>query len=661
MRSPYPKGWSWKGKFFPHHCNFQAQASLEDSKKLIREVRNFKNRFAMKNIYLSIFAAAAILLSACSKEAGCEKCTSTGRNVTFNVENGLSKTYLVDNAASSTVSMNWSEDDNQRFVAYENGVAGTTTGIDINSGKATFSVNFSAGAGAPFIYTALFGSQVAEGKATLPAVQNPVSGSYDPDADVMMSKAVTQDAAATSLSMSFAHIAAITKLTIKNLPSDDIIKAVTISADVALAGGITPDFIEGSEKAVYDEDGSKSITLNSPEGASVLYFTSFPVSMESWKVRVVTDRSIYEKSISSACILKLGELNNISVDMSSTWELLQSEDDLTAKVNAAPAGYTIILPSGYTYASNVSSVTAQVEFDKNFSIISVKNPAVRPNITVTAQTNVPNIQRAPFKVKDKADIDYLIFEGMNFLVGTPGKFSVVMYFANAFKLGTLSIRNCAFKNISQGPLVFFDSKENQEVGNIEFSECLFYNFAAKNAAGGIALSNEKLKLNSIKFEKCAFTTSSQPVIGLTSSDTYCNNKGGAFAGPVAFSFTNCEFAKSPSYRGGTPIVNFELLTNVTGTISNCIFTVGGYNGQGSIGQANAKTGYGWGSSSTCVGTNNYYTAGDYTLVNKPSDAGFSVSAVEGKSASDVFTDYANGDFTIIGSALVPGAGYSRKW
>ena len=97
---------------------------------------------------------------------------------------------------------------------------------DPTSGKASFSVALPVKTGTSFRYATLHpkaayvtnsNTNLAAIKFIVPDIQLPTATSFDPDADILVSKTITTEAQPTSLSLQFGRIIAIGKMRLTNL------------------------------------------------------------------------------------------------------------------------------------------------------------------------------------------------------------------------------------------------------------------------------------------------------------------------------------------------------------------------------------------------------------------------------------------------------------
>lgn len=138
----------------------------------------------------------------------------------------------------------------------------------------------------------------AEATLTLPAEQTMVAGSYDPAADLMVSKVVATDVQPTEIQpLRFTRLAAVAKMNFRGIEAGDKIESVTFAAEgKTIAGNLTASLEKPYEFTVA-EGGSNSVTVKAA-GEDAAYFTLLPTTLEageSYTVTVITDKKIYVK------------------------------------------------------------------------------------------------------------------------------------------------------------------------------------------------------------------------------------------------------------------------------------------------------------------------------------------------------------------------------
>lgn len=226
----------------------------------------------------------------------------------------------------------------------------TTSALDNNgytkdpsTSKASFTVSLPAKTGTTFNYATIHpkGAYVASSNTDLSAIkfivpdlQVPGTTSYDPDADILVSKTITTDAQPTSLSLQFARIIALGKLQLTNLAikSGETVSDVTFTApDKAVTGRGKFNFETGkilTDQWGYSGQSKDNVALMYDDVAATAtfdaWFTCMPFSVaanETFTVQVVTSRGTYARTVTIPAAgglnFTLGDLTIFTVDMSS--------------------------------------------------------------------------------------------------------------------------------------------------------------------------------------------------------------------------------------------------------------------------------------------------------------------------------------------------------
>lgn len=163
---------------------------------------------------------------------------------------------------------------------------------------------------------------------TLPAVQTPSVGSYDPAADCLISKKFSFDAQNLTVSYSFSRLIALVKMTLKGISAGETIQTAEFSAPdgIALAGDGVLDFSSASADWSAAEENTVSLDMKNYPVASgdvVVWFSAVPATLTGFTVKVTTTNASgtiynYEKSVSSSNALPLTAscVSSFSIDLS---------------------------------------------------------------------------------------------------------------------------------------------------------------------------------------------------------------------------------------------------------------------------------------------------------------------------------------------------------
>lgn len=214
---------------------------------------------------------------------------------------------------------------------------------DPTSGKASFSVALPVKTGTSFRYATLHpkaayvtssNTNLAAIKFEVPDIQLPTATSFDPDADILVSKTITTEAQPTSLSLQFGRIIAIGKMRLTNLAveSDETISDITFTAPGKVVTGRGKfNFETGrilTDQWGYVEEGKDYVSMLydgiAASAAFDAWFTCAPLSIaadETFTVKVTTSRGTYTRSVTipagGGLNFTLGDLTTFSVNMAT--------------------------------------------------------------------------------------------------------------------------------------------------------------------------------------------------------------------------------------------------------------------------------------------------------------------------------------------------------
>ena len=307
----------------------------------------------MKRILKSwaLVAAAAMGTVACQKEMQ-ESLPVNGDTVQVTFVAGTADTKTSVDTSGETPVFAWGE--NETFAVLEQTdalAAATSVTYAKVDGKAHITAEFASNPGKEsYDYATIYpasGYVSATGldKATLglPAVQTMAEGSYDPNADLMVSEVVTANAQPTEAQMvRFTRMAAVVKMTLKNftLEAGDQVEQVIFTAEgKSLAGKVSTDLSDPHKFTVAEGAGIDNVTVNTTSSTDV-YFTVLPTTLEagnSYTVTVLTNKKIYIKPgtipADNSLVFKAGMVTRFGVNMASVvpidkWVLVKDASTL---------------------------------------------------------------------------------------------------------------------------------------------------------------------------------------------------------------------------------------------------------------------------------------------------------------------------------------------
>lgn len=323
---------------------------------------------------LTAIAVAAMGLSACSNEfEETNKRPNMGDVVVTFVADAETTRTSVDTSRDDAPLFSW--DDNETFAVLEQTDAlavASNVAYENVDGKAHISAAFAANEGKEsYQYVTVYpasGYVSAEGISSatlaLPAKQTMAETSYDPNADLMVSKVVTTDAQPTTAQqVQFTRVAAVVKMTLKNFSKelgDEVEQVIFTANGKSLAGTITANLNAPHEFTVKEGVSSVSVATTS---ASDVYFTVLPTTLEagdSYTITIITNKKIYLKQGTipedKSLTFEAGMVNRFGVNMmgvaaSEKWILVKDASTLKEGdiVTIAAKHYNVVIGKQSSY------------------------------------------------------------------------------------------------------------------------------------------------------------------------------------------------------------------------------------------------------------------------------------------------------------------------
>lgn len=342
----------------------------------------------MKNLYKYLLAVATVAMAftSCSKDEISDP-SIEAQKVTFTVTSGSD---LETTPASRTEfdeetgQMNWSADEEALEVIQILGSEishATTEAYTIDNRIAKFQVSFDALTGSePYdlTYSAIYPAanysdntnDHTKFRIKLPAAQTPTETGFDPNADLLLAKPETrtvQPAEGEELSFRFKRVAAIAKMTLKDIPAGEKLAKVELTASQPMAGYSRTDLKTGEIYDIgYYKEETMTLTLNDREttGKDVIWFTSLPCVFgegDSFTVKAYTDKATYEKTVAfsapGALQFVSGGFTSFGITGMTRTENAVDEYVLLTNVADLSVGDQIIITSGTDGAVKAISTT----------------------------------------------------------------------------------------------------------------------------------------------------------------------------------------------------------------------------------------------------------------------------------------------------------------
>lgn len=391
---------------------------------------------------LAVVAVAAMGLVACQNEFDepnvNDSNLSQGEVVVSFVADAPTTRTSVDTSSDEAPVFSWDEDEKFAIleqtdalaiasnVTYEkvDGKANITGAFDANEGKGEYKY--------VTVYPAsgyVSAESIESATLSLPANQTMAAASYDPNADLMVSKVIATDAQPTDAQqVEFTRLAAVVKMTLKNFTleaGDEVEKVIFTAEGKSLAGTITADLNTPHEFAVAEGVDSVSVATTS---ADEIYFTVLPTAIEageSYTIIVITNKKLYIKqgaiSEGNCLTLEAGMVNRFGVNMmgvegSDKWTLVKDaatlkEGDIITFV--AKDYDKAISTKLYSNASETSTSARRDAVDvSKFENYLIANEGVQPFILVTGASegtfSFYDAAREKFLVSNNKSSRYLI-------------------------------------------------------------------------------------------------------------------------------------------------------------------------------------------------------------------------------------------------------------
>ena len=339
----------------------------------------------MKHVVNILTLALVVVLVACQKDVNEYNTTTEEVTITFVAEPEATRTTV--DTSGDTPRFSWDED--EKFVVLEqtDKLAEATSVVYANvDGKANITATFNLNKGKDvYRYATIYpesgfveAEDISSVKLRLPVNQTMAAESYDPMADLMVSKVVEKDAQPTTAQLlQFTRLAAVVKMSIVglNIAADEEVMSVTFSAEGKdIAGTISADLAEPHNFTVVDGESSVSITTASQ---NEVYFTLLPTTLvagDKYTVTVTTTENSYVKSgvvpEDRSLIFAAGMVTRFGVDMSSAvksekWEIVKDSSTL------ADGDEVIIVALNADKAMGHPHNTTNVNYNAHYNVVNI--------------------------------------------------------------------------------------------------------------------------------------------------------------------------------------------------------------------------------------------------------------------------------------------------
>lgn len=630
----------------------------------------------MKTLRYFAFAAS-ILAVACAKENN-EPVLAEAQEMTFSAsaEEGYTKTGLeeIENGAkvlwldTDKISVFDGANANCEFATTEDGETAEFSGkaVAVAEGSNWYAV---------YPYNAANSISGTTISTTLPAVQKVVSNAIADGVNVTAAKSATN-------SFQFKNLCGLIRIAV---PAEfSALKSVTINSDKAIAGAFTVDCSgEAPAFASAGADAVKSVTLQKADDSAMTagnwYVAAFPgthnisiVLTDNSGKKVILGGNV-NVSVKASKIAGVGE---VDTDVfTHTTHLVKSSDDLQAAINAAAAGDRLLLAAG-TYKGNFTlkdgvnisggwnadytvcdpeTYKTVLDGDKKGRVLTqsaaFNNETVISGVGITNGENSADNNGGGAYVRGKCIVENCEIYS-NKAASTSGQGGGIWADANAI------VRNCHIHDnyaqntgggaVVKGQISYCLIENNNAPDNVGGGLQIHGGSAASNTCGTMfncIVRNNSSKngggirsYNYTQIANCLIVGNTATSGGV--SGILCNNNAAAVV--------NCTIANN--YDAADAAGNSSgLYINANGTIKNCI-VYGNYSKSKVADQA------------VQVYINNQYTwlknnavhANGLKKVNNydPNGNGRDTDTQTIASGTSIFTDAANGDFTLTSAATM---------
>ena len=266
----------------------------------------------MRRILFTLSAIAA-LLSSCTKELGEQNIVEQSATIAVEVTPADARTYVDGNA------IRWAESGESLSIisfadeSTSRSMAMTDPDYKVTDNRALFTASirktdgaskYTLGAFYPYTYK----STLSSVSLTVAQEQNSTAESFDPATDILVStNPVVTTTYPDKVSFQFARMVAFAKMTITGIEAGEKIQSVVFSSPAKPAGAVTfkvhePNTVETAVWYNNYEDITIKANGRVATGVDTFWFTAVPTDLSDseFTVTVVTDNSIYSKSVSLA-------------------------------------------------------------------------------------------------------------------------------------------------------------------------------------------------------------------------------------------------------------------------------------------------------------------------------------------------------------------------
>ena len=424
---------------------------------------------------LTVFAVAAIGLTACQNSFEENDVNGVVKgSVTINFVSEEARTSV--DASGDSPLFAWGEEESFAVLEQTDALAKATSVAYTNvDGKANIDAEFAVNAGkGAYKYIAIYpeggyvsADNINVATLALPAEQNAVSGSYDPDADLMVSMAVTATEQPTeSQQLRFTRLAAVVEMSINNLALADgeTIEKVEFTADgKSLAGTINADLENPHEFRVKEGVSTVSVATTS---ANKVYFTVLPTTLDAgdtYSVVILTNKHLYVKTgvipSEKSLVFEAGKVSRFGVNMtdiapSEKWVLVRDASIL------AEGDIVTIATKSNNFVMGCNSSDNYPYASYNTDIVKVGDYLYHPIVTDKSKYQYM-VQPLVLSKQDASKAAFDFYNGVDYEGDTKTGYLTNAQTDNYLKRLAYPSKNSAFEiSISEG-VATIEAKESE--------------------------------------------------------------------------------------------------------------------------------------------------------------------------------------------------------
>lgn len=420
---------------------------------------------------LTVVAAAAMGLTSCQNGFEEQVGANVKKSVTVSFVSEEARTAV--DTSGATPLFSWNE--NETFAVLEQTDAlAVATSVVYNKvdGKATIDAEFAVNAGkGAYNYITVYpasgyvsAESINAATLALPAEQSMAEGSYDPNADLMVSWPVTTTAQPTEAQqLRFTRLAAVAEMAISNLPEGETIEKVVFTANgKALAGTINADL--ENPHAFSVKEGVSTVSVASASSGKVL-FTVLPTTLaagDSYNVVVLTNNHLYVKEsvipAEKSLVFEAGKVSRFGVNLSG---ITPSEKWVLVRDASTLAEGDIV-----TIAAKNNNFVLGCNISTNFPYASYTNIVksgdylYHPVVTDKSKSSYM-VQQLVLSKQDAGKAAFDFYNGVDYEGDTKSGYLTNAQTNNYLQLSAYPSKNSAFEISIEEGVATIEAKESQ--------------------------------------------------------------------------------------------------------------------------------------------------------------------------------------------------------